>query len=267
MALHAYIDESFDAETKVFVLGGYIAPQTTWEAFSKEWEEIVPYAGLRDENGHFYFKMSELAARDNGIERSQAFFRIIEKHRPLAITAKIVKHELDNAIARIVVPSSPLDFGLFRNPYIVSFRALMDKFHTEWAQQAMRTVIPDKGPVNFIFDDKSEKGAILGTWNNYIATRDVRVRELFGASPVFFDEKQHMPLQAADFWVWWRRKWYQNNEEAFSFGSWEKRKGNILYVIDIEITEEDLVTDFANLVRWYAGPYITVLDRKTGKQI
>ncbi len=267
MVLQAYIDESFDKDESVFVLGGYIAPVDTWAAFARDWEEILPYAGLKDESEQFYFKMSDLAARDKGIEKSQAFFRIIEKHRPLAITVKIVKRELDNAIARIIVPSSPPDFGMFRNPYFVSFRALIDKFHVAWTQEIVRTIIPEEGPVDFIFDDRSEKGAILSTWDAYISSRNSSVKNLYGATPVFFDEKKYMPLQAADFWVWWRRKWYQNNQEAFTFGQWEKKKGNPMFVMDIELTEDDLVVAFVDIVRWHLGPFVTILDRKTGKPI
>ena len=81
--------ESLDHNKSVFVLGGYISPVTKWAAFIKEWDETLPFSGLKDEFGQPYFHMKEIARRSNCMEIVQAFYRVIEKHCELAVSVKI----------------------------------------------------------------------------------------------------------------------------------------------------------------------------------
>lgn len=261
MALQAFLDESFDHKRGVFVLGGYVAPTEVWEKFTKEWLELLSYARLRDAHGNWFFKMSELVKSNEGIERSQAFFRVIERHNLVAVSVKITQPELNAALSKIFLPSANVNFGVFHNPYFVAFRILMDQFHKEWTQEILDTIWPTVGPVDFIFDEKSEKTVIFNGWDEYLALRDPSIRKLFGAKPQFRDEKKCVPLQAADFWVWWRRRWYEEGKGVFEFGEWKKNKDIVMYLMDVEHNERDLTVDFVKAVRVNLGPFVTILDR------
>ena len=70
------------------VLGGHIAPAEYWAHFSKEWEQLLPLGTLA-KNGKRHFKMSELARSPGGIERTEAFYRIIEKYVFVSISYRI----------------------------------------------------------------------------------------------------------------------------------------------------------------------------------
>lgn len=265
--LQAYFDESFDQNKSIFVLGGYVSPVLKWVEFVREWEQILPFAGLTDEFGQPYFHMKEIAPRSNCMEIVQAFYRIIEKHCELAISAKIDKRELDNAIGRVVVPNVAIDWGWWRNPYNVSFRILMDMFHSQWAVNAAETVLSERGPVDFFFDDKEEKGPILAAWDDFLRDKPPEVRRLYGAHPIFESDKRLKPLQAADLWAWWRRKWYENNQEVLTFGAFEKTMGKHPHFMEIEYSEDQLVGSFAKSIRLEIGPGHGIFDRKTGQII
>lgn len=265
--LQAYIDESFNRERSIFVLGGYVSPAARWATFTHDWSEILTFTRLRDKSGEPYFHMTELAARSDGLEIAQAFYRVIEKHCELALSAKVDKRELENAIGRIVVPNFEIDWHWWRNPYNAAFRILMDMFHTQWAASAQKYTLSENGPVEFVFDDKSEKDAILASWKDFMSNKSSSVRHLYSEHPKFRNDKQCKPLQAADFWCWWRRRWYEQNQEPFTFGPWAKDPNRIAYVMDIEYTEDQLVASFAKLIRSQLGPGPSMFDSKTGKAI
>jgi Protein of unknown function (DUF3800) len=261
--LQGFIDDS-RGEDGAFVLAGYIASAENWAKFSAAWKEILPYSGQIDNNGVRYFKMSELATKSDGIERSQAFFRVIEKHALLSVSSKINIHDLRRATERIVIPSALVDWDLFANPYLFTFRCLLDGFHTH-KTELVDTILPPGVNVDFILDDQAEKAPILELWNSYISRRDEKIRPLYGATPQFEDDKKFMPLQAADFWAWWVRRWYEKNEEFLRFGEWAKTKGKVYYILAIEYNEDQIVDALVAIAREHLGPFMTIIDRKTNK--
>ena len=267
MALQAYIDESFNQQKGVFVLGGYISPIAKWVAFAKEWEEMLPLAALKDEDGEYYFKMSHLAARGGGIELSQAFFNIIERHCEMALSVMFHINHLDDAISRLVVSDINIDMSWWRNPYNFAFGALMGMFHQPQNLQLMDSVVSEKGPVDFIFDERSDKPALLAAWDSNLAIMNPDTKKLYGASPIFRDEKKYLSLQAADFWVWWRRKWYENNEPAFTFTGWNKGKMKPASTLEISFTENQIVSTFVDLIRIQYDPHVAIHDGKTGESL
>ena len=140
-------------------------------------------------------------------------------------------------------------------------------FHTEWAVNAAETVLSEKGPVDFYFDDKSEKGPILAAWDAFLSDKPPEVKKLYGSHPIFESDKRLKPLQAADLWAWWRRKWYENDQEVLSFGTFEKTKGKHPHFMEIEYPEDNLVVSFAKALRQQVGADATIIDRKTGHEI
>jgi len=78
MVFQAFIDDSYTPDGE-FVLAGHVATAESWVAFAKEWEELLPFGTIAP-NGKFHFKMSEMAALPERMERLPAFWRAIQNH-------------------------------------------------------------------------------------------------------------------------------------------------------------------------------------------
>lgn len=243
MVWQAYVDDSLGTDG-TFVLAGHVATAENWASFSAEWEALLPYMP-KGAKGEHQFKMSHLAQRDGGIERSQAFYRIIERHVPLSLSCKINVGDIERAKNRVYVPNLDINWGIALNPFIACFRVLMDNFHSR--RSDLNKVLPADEKVDFIFDNQAEKSAVLGMWDDYIERRPPEIRDLYGAAPRFEDDAEFLPIQAADFWAWWTREWHADGtpEKVGSrdFGVWFG-KGDKPARIDIVAPEDALVNGF-----------------------
>jgi len=253
VVLQAYIDDSYN-KNGVFVLAGYIASAESWAAFSKEWEEMLPH-GVLDEDGRYHFKMSEMALNDDRMSRVSWFYRIIERHIIGYVSCKIDISELKGIPRRFYIPGAVVDWGLYTNPYYVTFRCLLDMFHNNRAR--MREAIPDDETIDFYFDEQAEKTAILAMWDWYINSRGEDVRKYYGATPRFEDDKEFLPLQAADLWAWWVRKWYtEGTPEKIAqceFGIFAPEKKRLLRFWT-EFNQEQLMVTVRRKLRAELGP-------------
>jgi Protein of unknown function (DUF3800) len=205
MVFQAFIDDSA-TENGVFVLAGHIASAELWARFSKSWEELLPF-GLLSKDGKRYFKMSEMAASPERMERVGVFFRVLEEYELLSISCKLNAAELKKAISRLWVLNRRFDWGPFSDPYFVAFRILIDSVGEQGDK--MMSWLPDE-KIDFIFDDQSQKKIIYEAWDAYMASKEPDVRKQFGSTPRFENDNEFMPLQAADLWAWWVRKWYES---------------------------------------------------------
>lgn len=261
--LQAFIDDSYDKEG-VFVLGGCIASARDWAAFSKDWEKALPRYGVLGPKDRHRFKMSEMAALDDRMNRVPIFFSIIEKHVLAFVSARIEIQALRRVRERISVPGCDLVWDEYADPFYITFRCLMDKFHLERAK--MVSAIPIEEKIDFIFDMQSQKGIIYRVWDNYLKHRPEQVAKFYGSPPRFEDDDEYLPLQAADFWAWWVRKWTKEMtpEKILnpSFSSFERPRGvDKKYLrIDISFTEDDLVKSLVRTVRLAVGPDRTIYD-------
>ena len=62
-------------------------------------------------------------------------------------------------------------------------------------------------PIDFIFDDQSEKVHLWNAWNMVKIKVDPTTRRLLGAEPQFKNDEDALPLQAGDLLAWWVRRW------------------------------------------------------------
>jgi hypothetical protein len=258
MAFQAIIDDSYD-QNGTFVLGGFIASAQAWAIFSKEWQELLPY-GTLNKHGRYHFKMKEMAETPERMARVRAFYRIIEKNVLIALSCKIDQAELARARNRIWVPNLRIDWDYLNNPYMVAFRCLMEMFHKNRDQ--IHKIIPAEESIDFIFDRQRESGSIRDMWTTYVANRDEDVRHRYGVMPRFDDDEVCLPLQAADFWAWWVRKWWNEGKsdkmEICDFGGWqEKRK---YPRVAISYGEEQLVDTIRSLMRPMLEPGRIIYD-------
>lgn len=106
----------------------------------------------------------------------------------------------------------------------------MDAFHV---QRKVVEDIPLDEKIDFIFDNQGEKSYILAAWDEVVEAHPPEIRKLFGATPRFEDDQEFLPLQAADFWAWWVREWYEEDASPIpdrlknrDFGKWKGKTEN-----------------------------------------
>jgi hypothetical protein len=209
MVLQAFIDESYNSQTGIYVLGGYIASAEAWANFSKEWKEMLPN-GTPDKYGRYHFKMREMAVSETRMQRVPKFFRIIEKHVSLAISCKVSVIDINRAKNRLWIPNVGVSYvDALANPWKFEFVALLDMFFHNRNRELIRSLIPDGEKIDFYFDARSEKKAIKKGWEAFVLRRPDEFLQFCGAVPRFEDDNDFLPLQAADFWAWWIRKWHE----------------------------------------------------------
>jgi hypothetical protein len=254
MALNfqAFIDESKSDEE--FVLGGYIAPAETWANFAKDWEALLPL-GTRAKNGHLHFKMSEMV-RSGGIVRVPQFYNVIDKYPELMpISFRMNLKDFERAQERAHVIFARLNWtihiGQWTNPYMFSFRRLLDSFYLDRSLAKFAEQLPPNEKVDFIFDDKSEKSNILAAWDGIIEKAPDGIREYSGATPRFENDQEFLGLQAADLWAWWVRHWYEEDSfdppdkmKDFDFETWRGHKRSFFHS---SIREDEIINVFQRI--------------------
>ncbi len=238
MVFQAFVDESF-TQGATYVLGGYIADADAWAHFAKDWDEILPLA-TRSKSGALRFKMKEMAASPNRMKSVPTFYSVIEKYDLFSLSCRFNLADLKRAKQRVYVPNLKIDWGYMDNPYAFAFRALMDMFHSNRA--LLVPAFPLGQKIDFIFDKRNESKAILAAWDDYIKARPDESREHYGANPGFEDDETFLPLQAADFWAWWVRRWTEEGVpekiETRDFGQWKATKRP--RGADISFTEDQI---------------------------
>jgi hypothetical protein len=194
-AYKAHIDGSGTGNPNLLVLAGYIAPAAVWADFSKEWQTRLDQAGLSR------FKMTEMRHKQ---EIAGWFYRAIEESDvTAAISCAINTAELVEAVKEFPWPPDVADTPELENPYYFAFKAITDLT----AQHQKDLGIHE--PVDFIFDDESEKSRLDGMWDLLKFSSAPKFRKYMGDEPSFQKDENVLPLQAADLYAWWIRKWEQ----------------------------------------------------------
>ena len=128
-------------------------------------------------------------------------------------------------------------------------------------------------PIDFIFDDKSEKKPCLEGWEIMKNSPDPEVVRLFGDMPTFKDSFQVLPLQAADLYSGWVRHWahsgileegidkqkfpWKTNREMTRLAHWfdeEGIYGNLKRIYDAAFAEQS-ENGFASFKKKYPNGF------------
>lgn len=193
LVLQAYVDGSGTGDPRFLVIAGYIATEETWEAFSKAWKTRVDCAGLP------YFKMHQMADRP---EIAGWFYRLVEEFPIKASIACVLNTaELVEVERSIKYPAYITNPNSANNPYYWGFKYIIGSI----AQHQRELGLSE--PIDFIFDDESEKTKIPRAWEQMKTAARDDIREMIGDMPIFRDDIKTMPLQAADLYAWWAFKW------------------------------------------------------------
>lgn len=258
MVFQAYIDESIDDET--IVLAGYIASAEDWALFAREWEKLLPM-GVMGPDGRYRFKMREMAATEERMQRVSAFYRVIESIKPLGITFHLKLSDLQNAIGRISLTHdyfTNIDFDKSAfNDYRIAFFGLLRLFHDFRDNDLMQEFLALDQKIDFIFDETSNKKSILEYWDEFMANNPNKDR--FGATPRFENDDDFLPLQAADFLAWWIREWEASGADKSQKFPWETHVKLPIY--HISSTEDDLTESFIQWMRARTPADINITDK------
>jgi Protein of unknown function (DUF3800) len=244
MLIQAFMDESYTNHGKndSFVLAGCIATAETWANFVSDWDLLLPEHGQVDKLGRRYFHCADIPSNNPAHE---LFWRVIEKHVPALVSCQFYLSDFHKAMNRLYYeetggrPKKAKDVS----PYTVAFFCLMNTFHNHLDK--MTQVIPLEEKVDFYFDNNPEhKGFFQAAWDNYMRrAEEDNKRHLYGIEPRYEDDKDFKPLQAADFWASWVRRWYDEGGvervKTHKFDNFERLLPKRLY-IDINWDEDGL---------------------------
>jgi hypothetical protein len=98
------------------------------------------------------------------------------------------------------------------NPFYLAFSRIVSGFAI-W-----QTDLGLHDKVDFIFDDRvMEKKKIRDAWDSFKENAAAEARPYIGSDPRFEDDKEFLPLQAADLIAWWVRKMATEKRQIATF--------------------------------------------------
>ena len=211
--MQAYIDDSM-ADGRVLIFGGLIASAERWEAFSITWQQCL------DDANRNVFKMKDVARGRGGrkLEHAKRHYRTVHEHAAGGICCAVPIPPLEEAAARYGLTEPSV-----AKPYSWAFKGVINglaQHQREWGLTE---------PVDFIFDNRppKERNDVLEGWEVHRDTVPAEVRSIMGRRPVFADDKEVLPLQAADMWAWSCRKTWLDNGGAIPQDSYPIQWGKL----------------------------------------
>lgn len=198
-------DSMSGAGEKTLLLAACIEKYSVWADFCFSWEAaLVSHPSIK------YFKMREArqgikqfdgwkpADREKKIK---LLSRVIADYRPKVIVAWVSRAEYDEIVGPIVP-------YMLRHPYSALFYTLIAKL-AEWQYDC---AIP--GATDFVFDEQGTVGPETVAWYEFMKSlQPPHLSAKWGGTPVFRDDTQTSPLQAADLVAWHKRRRIDNPEE------------------------------------------------------
>ena len=197
VVLEGFVDDSGTGHGKVAVLAGFLSTAERWKSFSDhlknlcEQEPRTPDFKMEKAAG---FRAYYRATRKDLDKRIEDVAALVRAHAMYRVDV-VVGHDAYEDIVRGKVPSeidSPY-FGLFYT-VILAAASFMDKASIE-------------GTVDFVFDEQGKIGRESRDWYYFIRERvEPRIQRRMGAEPIFRDNKDVLPLKAADVLAWQIRR-------------------------------------------------------------
>jgi hypothetical protein len=197
-SLQAFIDDSAsDCGDRRLYLAGYVNRADRWAHFSVAWREELKAAPSID-----YLKMSEanafagqfagwaIAARD---EKLCGLIRVINHFEPMSFEFSLSREEY----YRHVKPVAPRGLG---NPHFVCC------LHVLFGLARFADSEKVNVPIDFIFDQQTGVSDDLALFMDHMKKSLPRGARKLIASIAFEDDKQFLPIQAADMLAWHLRR-------------------------------------------------------------
>jgi hypothetical protein len=188
--LQAYIDDSGSGDPDVYVLAGYIASAESWASFSDEWKKLLDFCRLD------VFKMKDMKNRPKDCE---LFYQLIEKYVIAGISCTVFKKDLVRVIESTDFGGNPQEH--LKKPVFLAFRSIIAMVSENQRKMGILE------PVDFIFDNETKAIECMEAWEVLRDSSYGDTRKFLGSPPIFRDDREFLPLQAADLNAWWIRKW------------------------------------------------------------
>jgi hypothetical protein len=191
-----------------------------------------------------YFKMNEMAQSPERMQRAGWFYRVIEQHVSAAVSCVIHVPDLVKAVREMDWPKG-LKVSHLENPYYMGFHAMVAGVAHEQTGWGMNQ------PVDFIFDEETIRQFPLDYWERMKLGASPEARRMMGDRPIFRNDRDTLPIQAADLWAWWIRKWAR---EGISDGieylklPWPVQRPS-LFRFHVQMREADFKDLFARMLR------------------
>ena len=204
VVLQAYIDDSQGGSDRDFiVLAGYASTPAKWEAFSDAWDDY-----LRMRPVWPYLKMSERAQNpdEENWHKLKAMHRLIEEHVELEITVFVDREMHDRVLKEVRIPGPlPGHYGYVHFTPSLYHHSAISLLVVDLMDHLERDGF--RHQINFVFDTQLEVMTMAQeAYHMYRASREELGRKFICDPPIFKDDKKVMPLQAADFLAWWKRR-------------------------------------------------------------
>jgi len=196
--IQAYVDESGGKnQTKTFVLSALIADAEEWARKADEWDAV-----LKETPSIRYFKMDEAVGLNGefyGISDSERDKKLTSLCRVIAvptitelsITLRI-EDFLSNWAPQLGRPASEPYFFPFQGIHISIAYELLSRGHTERCE--------------VFFDEHKIFGSRAKMWYPVIrCSFPTEIQGILPVEPFFRDDKEVLPLQAADLTAWIQR--------------------------------------------------------------
>jgi hypothetical protein len=194
----------------------------------------------------------ELFGRTNKDDRISRFYRIIETHA-FAGTYTVVNRGL---YAKIF-SGAPRPM---QDPY---FLLLFDLI-AQLARNQERLSLTDK--IDLIFDEQlGKKDLIVGAWDRFKKMAPAPFRTIMGDTPSFKDDKNALPLQAADLYAWWIRRHLEEDVKGTPHTPFPWRKAKEIPGLVVHWNEDALlrVRDILFGEQSHPKYYYSLVCRKT----
>jgi hypothetical protein len=194
-----HVDDSGKGQEPVFVLAGWAAGVDQWLDFSTEWARV-----LKSDRPIDYFKSKDAVSgwgQFTGWEKSDrkakisALIGVIERHVEAGFAHAIHQRDFQDVFLKKIHPAMD-------SPYALSFYAMIAMV-TGWQRGR-----GEDRPTDYVFDEQiHEAGRALEAWKFFKELADPTIAKLLGNRPHTDDEKNLMPLQAADLLAWRTRRY------------------------------------------------------------
>jgi hypothetical protein len=184
-----------------FVLAGYVASVQDWEAFSDEWQELLADCDLA------YIKGNELTRVLRHLEPEERdlklakFGQLLKKRVSYGLDYSVSYGDYKWFIVRAKKEGRRVD-RKFNNPYIMSFSLLL-------AEVAILEI--SRGTtlerIQCVFDRGIDKHKWLEQeYEGALPLLPKDMQQLMRPEPVFSDDMDFVPLQAADLRAWYSHR-------------------------------------------------------------
>lgn len=208
MILQGFVDDSGSGRKEpFFALGGFISRYEDWARFADAWA-----SALQADPAIPYFKMSNAYAKRgvfDGWERKDIDAKValltdvIRAHAMVRISSSVDRR----AYNRWVAGKGPEELD---DPYFLCFYQLI------YAVSVFQRRYRWDTQIDWIFDEQGKLGpATAAIWPQFKRMAHPTVRPYIGKPPIFRDDKEFRPLQAADLYAGALRRRLRDNRDLY----------------------------------------------------